>query len=169
MAATMKLRLSPNFVLSITRSLRQRWPAAKSFSLSASISAKRVEVTTEDNKTVIEGKPLESEVKSPVRKIQAATGCPLCEFQDKLTYRDVLILHQFISPDGRILPKHVTGMCHTMQWKLERLLYQSYSAGLLPNYKPDLPIGEDPKTYEKSYKWRKNNVYYEDFSFENPL
>ena len=47
-----------------------------------------------------------------------------------LIFKDVLILNQFIAPNGRVYPKHVTGNCYTAQWKLENLLYQSYSAGM---------------------------------------
>ncbi|KAK0046836.1 28S ribosomal protein S18a mitochondrial [Biomphalaria pfeifferi] len=143
----------------------------RQFSLTPHHSVKRIEVTNKDKQTIIEGKPISSDndKKLAVRKIQAPTKCPLCEFQDKLTYRDVLVLQQFLSPDGRILPRHVTGVCFTMQWKLQNILYQSYSAGLLPNYKPILPVHEKPSDYDKSYKWRKNNVYYEDFSTESSL
>ncbi|GFR62712.1 28S ribosomal protein S18a, mitochondrial-like [Elysia marginata] len=130
---------------------------------------KKIEVTKTDSATVIEGVKLKEEKSHKVREIKAPTGCPLCEFQDSLTYRDVLILQQFLSPDGKILPQHVTGVCYTMQWKLKNILYQSYSAGLLPNYRPELPVNEDSTHYLKNYKWRKNNVYYEDFSIENPL
>ncbi|GFN97127.1 30S ribosomal protein s18 [Plakobranchus ocellatus] len=130
---------------------------------------KKIEITKKDSATVIEGVKLKEETHQPVREIKAPTGCPLCEFQNSLTYRDVLMLRQFLSPDGKILPRHVTGVCFTMQWKLKNILYQSYSAGLLPNYRPELPVNEDPTHYLKNYKWRKNNVYYEDFSLENPL
>lgn len=41
--------------------------------------------------------------------------------------------------------------------------------GLLPNYKPLLPVNENPATYDKNYKWRKYNVYYDDFSVEDSL
>ncbi|KAK3799249.1 hypothetical protein RRG08_054375 [Elysia crispata] len=130
--------------------------------------AKKIQVIKTGSVTVVEGVKLE-EKSQVVREIKAPTGCPLCEFQDSLTYRDVLILQQFLSPDGKILPRHVTGVCFTMQWKLQNILYQSYSAGLLPKYCPELPVNEDPTHYLKNYKWRKNNVYYEDFSIENPL
>lgn len=139
------------------------------FSVTYSLGVKKVDVSKYGNTTVIKAVKLEPEHQDNVRKINALTKCPLCEFQDTITYRDVLILQQFISPDGHILPRHVTGMCFTMQWKLQNILYQSYSAGLLSNYKPVLPVFENPVIYDKNYKWRKNNVYYEDFSIENPL
>ncbi|BFZ08006.1 hypothetical protein BsWGS_11045 [Bradybaena similaris] len=142
---------------------------ARNISSTTSLETKKIEVSKTDNITVIKGVKLEPKAEQKVRQIKAPSGCPLCEFQKTLTYRDVLILQQFLSPDGHILPMHVTGMCFTMQWKLKNILYQSYSAGLLPKYKPDLPINEDPTTYDKNYKWRKNNVYYEDYSIENPL
>ncbi|XP_059161080.1 large ribosomal subunit protein mL66-like [Physella acuta] len=139
------------------------------FGLTSNKPVKKIEVTKQGKEIVIEGKPIKEEKKYTVRKNNSPTGCPLCEFQDKLTYRDVLILQQFLSPDGHILPRHITRVCFTMQWKLENILYQSYSAGLLPKYKPILPVNEDPATYDKNYKWRKNNVYFDDFSIENPL
>ncbi|CAL1539725.1 unnamed protein product [Lymnaea stagnalis] len=142
---------------------------ARKFGTTCLLRIKKIEVETKEKLTVIEGKKIIPEKQYKVRTIKAPSGCPLCEFQDKLTYRDVLILQQFLSPDGQILPRHVTGVCFTMQWKLANILYQSYSAGLLPKYKPILPVNEDPATYDKNYKWRKNNVYFDDFSIENPL
>ncbi|RUS85483.1 hypothetical protein EGW08_006759 [Elysia chlorotica] len=142
---------------------------SKHFSTTRLGHVKKIEVKKTDLVTVIEGVKLEEDNSKTFREIKAPTGCPLCEFQNSLTYRDVLILQQFLSPDGKILPRHVTGVCYTMQWKLQNILYQSYSAGLLPKYCPELPVNEDPTHYLKNYKWRKNNVYYEDFSIENPL
>ncbi|CAG5125833.1 unnamed protein product [Candidula unifasciata] len=146
---------------------------ARNFNSTSIWGTKKIDVSKSGNTTVIKGVKLEPKTQEKVRTIKAPSGCPLCEFQNTLTYTDVLILQQFISPDGHILPMHVTGMCFTMQWKLDKtrccLAVRRLPAGLLPNYKPNLPINEDPTKYDKNYKWRKNNVYYEDFSIENPL
>ncbi|KAH9504741.1 28S ribosomal protein S18a, mitochondrial [Bulinus truncatus] len=170
MATAMKIiPLSLTYLSALRHLIPSKQLCSRQFSLTACHGIKRIEVTSQDKVTIIEGKPVEADKRTNVRTIKAPTKCPLCEFQDKLTYRDVLILQQFLSPDGRILPRHVTGVCFTMQWKLQNILYQSYSAGLLPKYKPILPVNENPLTYDKNYKWRKNNVYYEDFSIENPM
>ena len=43
--------------------------------------------------------------------------------------QDVLIIHQFLQPDGQVLPKKVTGLCDKAHSKLFKLALQAQEAG----------------------------------------
>ena len=60
-------------------------------------------------------------------------GCQLCwQGLDTFTYRDVLLISQFISPIGRIYDRHETGVCKRMQMKLREEVKKARNIGLLP-------------------------------------
>ena len=60
-------------------------------------------------------------------------GCQLCWLAlDEFTYRDVLIISQFISPTGRIFDRHETGICKKMQAKLRVEVKKARNIGLIP-------------------------------------
>ena len=42
--------------------------------------------------------------------------------------KDVLILGQFVTPEGQILPRSVTGLCGKANSRLEKLVYQARRA-----------------------------------------
>lgn len=47
-----------------------------------------------------------------------------CTIPVRLSYRDVLILEQFMREDGTVLPKELTGLCKGQQLRLERCVMQ---------------------------------------------
>ncbi|KAI6187888.1 28S ribosomal protein S18a, mitochondrial [Aphelenchoides besseyi] len=62
-------------------------------------------------------------------------GCALCtcDIPVKVSYRDVLILEQFMRVDGTVLPKELTGLCTKQQLRIERCVMQAHWAGLFPD------------------------------------
>ncbi|EDV28361.1 uncharacterized protein TRIADDRAFT_53948 [Trichoplax adhaerens] len=63
-------------------------------------------------------------------------GCPICRNNIKnFGYKDVLLLKQFISDEGRIYGKRKTGLCAKQHRKVLKAIKRSRAEGLLPNYK----------------------------------
>lgn len=60
-------------------------------------------------------------------------SCPLCAIPQKISYTDVLILEQFMRPDGTVLPMELTGLCTKQQLRLERCVMQAHWSGLFPD------------------------------------
>ncbi|XP_072013376.1 large ribosomal subunit protein mL66-like [Amphiura filiformis] len=87
----------------------------------------------------------------------AHTACPICSRNLKVTYKDVLILSQFINPQGGLLPRRLTGVCKKQQDHLAKCLHQAHITGLIPNHKP-------PKVYgsfkEQGWKPRRKVKYH---------
>ncbi|KAI6241572.1 Protein CBR-MRPS-18A [Aphelenchoides fujianensis] len=82
-------------------------------------------------------------------------GCALCtcDIPVKISYRDVLILEQFMRVDGTVLPKQLTGLCTKQQRRVERCVMQAHWAGLFPDR-------TDPALDRAGY--RRFNRYWED-------
>lgn len=51
---------------------------------------------------------------------------------DSLNYKDVSVLSNFISEQGKILPRRVTGLKSKQQKKITKLIKQARIAALLP-------------------------------------
>ena len=45
---------------------------------------------------------------------------------------DVLILHQFMQKDGKIMDRQVTGLCHRQHMRMDKLIRMAQKAGLFP-------------------------------------
>lgn len=155
-------------------------------SLSASNGLKRIDVVEDKAKKTItiEGKYLnaEQEFGTKVLKFEQQTNekstgdtvtqqivrpCSFCEMEKKgiyVQYTDVLVLRQFLTEDGAILPKSVTGLCKRQHRKLTVLTKQAKHAGLLLNLEPTLLDGTKPPTepYKrpKHLKW---NSYFDKY------
>ncbi len=60
----------------------------------------------------------------------------VCKFSvekiDDITYKDVALLKQFISENGRILPRRITGTSPAFQRRLTRAIKQARNIALLP-------------------------------------
>ncbi|PIK55120.1 putative 28S ribosomal protein S18a, mitochondrial-like [Apostichopus japonicus] len=64
-------------------------------------------------------------------------ACPICSRNLQVSYKDVLILDQFVSKKtGKILPRRVTGVCTKQHRQLEDCIDKAQKSGLLPP--PDL-------------------------------
>ncbi|CAI5776461.1 ribosomal S18a, mitochondrial [Podarcis lilfordi] len=111
----------------------------------ASHGLKQVVETTERNTTIIEGKVLEVE-EAPTTP-NPSGQCPICHWnlKHKYSYEDVLLVSQFITSEGSMLPRRVTGLCMEEHRKVEVCVKLAHQAGLLPNHKPKLPEGFVPK------------------------
>ncbi|XP_071080606.1 large ribosomal subunit protein mL66-like [Haliotis cracherodii] len=121
---------------------------------------KEVRQTQTENATVIEGVKIPSSRTDYLLPGNMEVKCPLCRVHTDLKYTDVLILSQFLRPDGCLLPRRVTGVCKKQQVSLEKLVHQAQRAGLLPTFRPDLPSGK-PRTHLRSqFKWKQYKIYY---------
>ncbi|XP_053246928.1 28S ribosomal protein S18a, mitochondrial-like [Podarcis raffonei] len=112
---------------------------------------RQVVETTERNTTIIEGKVLEVE-EAPTPP-NPSGQCPICHWnlKHKYSYKDVLLLSQFITSEGRMLPRRVTGLCTEEHRKVEVCVKMAHQAGLLPNHKPKLPEGFVPKNKKPKF------------------
>lgn len=112
---------------------------------------KEVVYTDQENMTVIEGVKVKSPREGKVLKLTTdSKACPLCKLGlKKIKHTDVLILSQFITSDGSMLPIRVTGLCGKQYFKLRVLISQAQKAGLLPS-----PVVEPKET------WELNNIYF---------
>ncbi len=54
---------------------------------------------------------------------------PIIRLGLKLRHTDVLILSQFLRPDGTILPRQVTGLTNGSQYYIEMLIERAQNAG----------------------------------------
>eukprot|EP00745_Piridium_sociabile_P007102 TRINITY_DN145727_c0_g1_i1.p2 TRINITY_DN145727_c0_g1~~TRINITY_DN145727_c0_g1_i1.p2 ORF type:complete len:166 (-),score=26.47 TRINITY_DN145727_c0_g1_i1:290-787(-) len=161
--------------LSVLRRLHSRINAAKiaadsylssniqvtrSISVSSTNQLKQIEQVTEGNVTKIEGKVIESERAPYLVKHEEGMGCTLCKIHPYLKYTDVLILSQFLRPDGCLLPRKVTGVCWAQQRRLDHLVNKAQRAGLLPEFRPALKSGKPRTSHRSNYKWKRYNVYF---------
>ncbi|XP_065911526.1 small ribosomal subunit protein bS18-like [Dysidea avara] len=61
------------------------------------------------------------------------TGCPLCRNGlETFGYKDVLLIRQFLTPEGLTIGRKKTGLCKKMQRKLDKTVRMSRNMGLLP-------------------------------------
>ena len=65
-------------------------------------------------------------------QVAAPQGCPICQNGlERFGYRDVLLLRQFLSPDGYIINRRETGICPRMQRRIARSIRRSRQMGEL--------------------------------------
>eukprot|EP00057_Strongylocentrotus_purpuratus_P025920 XP_011680394.1 PREDICTED: 28S ribosomal protein S18a, mitochondrial-like [Strongylocentrotus purpuratus] len=63
-------------------------------------------------------------------------ACPICSRNLHITYKDVLILSQFVDKDGNVLSRELTGVCAKQQLHLRECVERAMAADLLPNHRP---------------------------------
>ncbi|XP_034060284.1 39S ribosomal protein S18a, mitochondrial [Gymnodraco acuticeps] len=70
--------------------------------------------------------------------------CPIYRWnlQHKYNYTDVLLLSQFIRPNGGLLPRRITGLCLEEHRKIAICVQMAHRAGLLPDHKPEPPANQ---------------------------
>ncbi|CAF0850518.1 unnamed protein product [Brachionus calyciflorus] len=152
----------------------------RAISISSILNLKKIEkIEDKATKTItIEGKYLNPEETfgSKVLNLGNNTNddehsslrpCAFCELEKKdikVQYTDVLVLRQFLTEDGQVLPRKVTGLCRKQQKKLLVLTKLAKHAGLILNLQPTLLDGtkpsSDPKNRTKHLKW---NAYFDDY------
>ncbi|XP_033931309.1 large ribosomal subunit protein mL66 [Pseudochaenichthys georgianus] len=96
----------------------------------------------EGKTTIIEGHILNTP-KAPEPPNPEAK-CPIYRWnlQHKYNYTDVLLLSQFIRPDGGLLPRRITGLCLEEHRKIAICVQMAHRAGLLPDHKPEPPANQ---------------------------
>ena len=82
--------------------------------------------------------------------------CPECTLGLDIKHTDVLILSQYVRPDGCMLPRRVTGLCKRQQKRIGTMVTMAQRAGLMINLTPAY-CNKDPN---KRYGYKKFNKYY---------
>ncbi|XP_076463864.1 large ribosomal subunit protein mL66-like [Babylonia areolata] len=134
----------------------------RTISVSSTNRLKQIEQVTEGNVTKIEGKMIDSERAPYLVKHKESAGCTLCKIHPHLKYTDVLILSQFLRPDGCLLSRQVTGVCWAQQKRLAVLVNKAQRAGLLPQFRPPHKNGKPRTSHRSNYKWKRYNVYFKE-------
>lgn len=121
---------------------------------------KEIIVEEEGDTTKIEGHYLPSPRSNLlVKPKEAADGaCPLCALNLDVKHTDVLILSQFMTSDGKVMPRRVTGLCGKQQRRISWLVIMAQKAGLMPNLAP-ANSKRDPR---RRYGSKKLNRYFDE-------
>lgn len=117
---------------------------------------KEIVQEVDGNKVVIEGKYVESSNKPLLVHTEFAEKkvCSLCALNLNIKHTDVLLLSQFVKPNGQILPRRITGICCSQQHKITMLITMSKKAGLMPNLGP-ANSHKDPSKRRGSNKYHR--------------
>lgn len=156
------------------------WNSVRQITLSGALNLKRIEKTEDKNTNTItiEGKYLDPN-KEFRAKVLNLTGenhedsnpvlkpCAFCELEKrdiKVQYTDVLVIRQFLTENGQVLPRKVTGLCKKQQRKLIVMTKQAKHAGLILNLQPALLDETRPSidhtSRTKHLRW---NTYFDDY------
>ena len=73
------------------------------------------------------------QIRQSTAQKESICSCVLCKIPKKISYKDVLILEQFMRLDGTVFPSQITGLCHKQQQRLERCVMQAHWSGLFPD------------------------------------
>lgn len=136
----------------------------KNFSLSSQKNIKKINVEESDKVTTISAEFVESPLAPRLMKTGEEKNhvCPLCALKLDVKHTDVLILSQFVRPDGCMLPRRITGLCSKQQLRVKYLVAMSQKAGLMPNLAPSWSK-KDPK---KRYGSKKFNRYFDESTLD---
>ncbi|XP_050689388.1 28S ribosomal protein S18a, mitochondrial-like [Eriocheir sinensis] len=159
-------RLLPPMASTITRlplSLPHAHTHARLLHASQVHRLKEILVVEEDNENVkVEGRYLPSPNTGRLVKCEegeeAAPACPLCALNLDVKHTDVLILSQFMTREGGVLPRRITGLCAKQQRRINWLIIMAQKAGLMPNLAP-VNSKRDPR---RRYGSKKHNRYFDE-------
>ncbi|XP_076284302.1 mitochondrial ribosomal protein S18A [Lasioglossum baleicum] len=84
--------------------------------------------------------------------------CPVCSSGLSIRHTDVLILSQFITSNGNILPRRITGLCKVQQQRISSMILMAQRAGIMPKKSPS---GEYWDHLNRG-KWKTFNTYYDE-------
>ncbi|KAF8792534.1 39S ribosomal protein S18a like protein [Argiope bruennichi] len=128
--------------------------SVRQFSLSSSKFLVEVKRTETDKQIVIEGVKVKSDREGKVINLHNRKGCPLCRVGlHFVKHTDTLILSQFVSSDGTVIPQHITGLCNKQHFRVTRAVALAQRAGLIPK-KSGTPVFGD---------WEKWNTYFKKY------
>ncbi|CAB3403022.1 unnamed protein product [Caenorhabditis bovis] len=88
----------------------------------------KIEEKTENDTTTVSMQPVQDS--SQFRSESDVCSLCTCNVPVKVSYKDVLILEQFMRDDGTVLPKELTGLCKNQQLRVERCVMQAHWSGL---------------------------------------
>jgi len=148
----------------VKKSLIPSLSITRSISVTSACRLKQINVERDDQKQVvtISGKFEESPNKPFLIpqvtecKNKGEQFCPECTLGLDVRHTDVLILSQFVRPDGCMLPRRVTGLCKLQQKRFAAMVTMAQKAGLMMNLTPKY-CKKDPK---KRFQDKKFNKYY---------
>lgn len=125
-----------------------------------------VEVTRDDAKQeiVVTGKTVESPHEPHLLSAykscvgEGAKFCPECTLGLNIKHTDVLILSQYVTKEGLMLPQRITGLCRLQQKRIGSMVTMAQKAGLMINLTPSYSK-KDPT---KRYGHKKCNKYFDE-------
>jgi len=127
----------------------------RGFHLGSVNRVKEIKETRDGNTITIEAVVSDSDRKHFLAEVHNPNGaCPICRLGLDIRYTDVLILDQFITHDGKVLPQRVTGLCNSSHKKIKDLVWQAQRAGLIRAQGEHKPLSE-------RQKWEAHNTYFE--------
>lgn len=136
----------------LQRTARSFIPNLSRISGASSIRGYReIKITEEENVTTIEGFMHEDDNTKYLERDNLEDTCPIRSRGIQVTYEDVLILNQFITSTGEVLPRSVTGLCAREHRKVTTAVKMAQRANLLP--------GEESRMDEKGNEIPKLNRY----------
>ncbi|XP_050531586.1 28S ribosomal protein S18a, mitochondrial [Daktulosphaira vitifoliae] len=118
---------------------------------------KEIKATRSNNTLTIEGVQVQSPRTKYLIKIPSEC-CPLCRLNLDVKHTDVLILSQFVRPDGCMMPQRITGLCRTQQKRISKMVSMAHKAGLMCN----ITLNDKVKDPSKRKDWKKYNTYYDE-------
>ncbi|KAI1302421.1 28S ribosomal protein S18a, mitochondrial [Halotydeus destructor] len=143
------------FSVAIRRTVELSAKSVRTFHLAPVLRLKEIKVTKKNNETIIEGvhvkSPREGKVVESAKEAHDKS-CALCRLNLKrLKYTDVLILSQFIEPDGSLMEWQHTGLCGGQYKLVRKLVQQAQLSQLLPR----------PADFESYGPWDNLKTYHE--------
>ncbi|XP_071506573.1 uncharacterized protein [Diadema antillarum] len=83
---------------------------------------------------------------------QEAEKCILCKHQVPVSYKNVQLLSQFVSPNtGRIFGRHITRLCEPQQRRIAKAIRRAVQMGFMPNQYRETVFLKDPSLYDVKY------------------
>ncbi|XP_077976372.1 large ribosomal subunit protein mL66-like [Styela clava] len=116
---------------------------------------REIKIKEEDNVTTIEGKMYEDDNSKFVDRDNPEDTCPIRSRGIQVTYEDVLILNQFMTNNGDVIPRSITGLCLREHLKVTKAIKMAQRANLLP--------GEEPRIDHLGKEIPKLNCYLTNF------
>ncbi|XP_011678476.2 28S ribosomal protein S18c, mitochondrial [Strongylocentrotus purpuratus] len=82
----------------------------------------------------------------------AVEKCILCKYQVPISYKNVQLLSQFVSPNtGRIFGRHITKLCEAQQRRVTKAVKRAITMGFMPSQYRTTQFLKDPSLYDVRY------------------